>query len=149
MGTIKYIDSKHYFVPQGNAAIEIVSGVSAGIQTAATLTEGSTYSLEFTLGDANDSCEGNFIVGTQAGTAAQNFTLQSNGTGSAKKFSLAFTALSTTPVSFISYTTSQTKDGVFCGPVVDDVMILRASHGMKSEIKWQVFISVLLLLVIL
>ncbi|KAF2316435.1 hypothetical protein GH714_041776 [Hevea brasiliensis] len=148
-GTVKYIDSKHYFVPEGNAAVEFVSGVSAGIQAATTLKDGSTYSLEFTLGDANDSCEGNFVVGAQAGSTAQNFTLQSNGTGSAKKLSLAFKADSTTTlISFVSYATTQTKDGVFCGPIVDNV-VLRASQGMKSEIKWEVFIFLLFLVGIL
>ncbi|KAH1128677.1 hypothetical protein J1N35_000055 [Gossypium stocksii] len=62
VGTIKYIDSKHFFVPHGNAAVEIVSGVSAGIHTEVTLAKGSAYNLEFTLGDANNACEGDFIV---------------------------------------------------------------------------------------
>ncbi|KAF2316422.1 hypothetical protein GH714_041763 [Hevea brasiliensis] len=106
-GTVKYIDSKHYFVPEGNAAVEFVSGVSAGIQAATTVKD----------------------VGAQAGSTAQNFTLQSNGTGSAKKLSLAFKADSTTTlISFVSYATTQTKDGVFCGPIVDNV-VLRASQG--------------------
>ncbi|KDP46284.1 hypothetical protein JCGZ_10124 [Jatropha curcas] len=148
-GTVKYIDSKNYFVPEGNAAVEIVSGVSAGIQAATTLTEGSTYNLEFTLGDANDSCEGNFVVGAQAGFAAQNFTLLSNGTGSATKKSLEFKADSSIAlISFTAYTTTQTKDGVFCGPVVDNI-VLRASNGMKSAMKWGILISLLFLAVTL
>lgn len=148
-GTVKYIDSKHYFVPEGNAAVEFVSGVSTGIQAATTVEAGSKYSLDFTLGDANDSCRGNFLVGAQAGSTAQNFTLQSNGTGSAKNFSLAFKAdLTTALIGFVSYTTTQTKDGVFCGPIVDNV-VLRASQGMKSKIKWEAFIFLLFLVGIL
>ncbi|KAA8548232.1 hypothetical protein F0562_004507 [Nyssa sinensis] len=120
LGTVKYIDSKHYFVPEGNAAIEIISGVSTGIQTARVLTEGSNYNLEFALGDANDSCVGDFILGVQAGSTVQNFSLQSNGTGSAKKFSMTFKAESSiTLFSFLSYTTSQNQEQVFCGPVID------------------------------
>ncbi|KAK3036448.1 hypothetical protein RJ639_030047, partial [Escallonia herrerae] len=131
MGTVKYIDAKNYFVPQGNAAIEIVSGVSAGIQTARTLTEGSKYSLKFMLGDANDSCMSDFVVGVQAGSVAQNFSLQSNGTGSSRGFSMVFKAESApTLVGFQSYISSQSKDGVLCGPVVDDV-VLWASDGPK------------------
>ncbi|PON61313.1 hypothetical protein PanWU01x14_146900 [Parasponia andersonii] len=104
--------------------------------TAASLTEGSTYSLEFKLGDANNSCAKNFLVAAQAGSTAQNFTLLSNGTGSAKNFSLKFKAdSSVTPISFRSYTTSLTKDGVSCGPVVDDV-VLRVSRGMKPDMQW-------------
>ncbi len=148
-GTVKYIDSKHYFVPQGNAAIEIVSGVSAGIQTATTLKEGSTYDLEFKLGDANDACVGDFLVGAQTGSTAQNFSLLSNGTGSAEKFSLTFKAgPSPTLISFLSYKTSQTKDGVSCGPVVDDV-VLRASFGLKLEMQLKVLISLYILVAIL
>ncbi|KAL6325683.1 hypothetical protein AAG906_023528 [Vitis piasezkii] len=150
LGTVKYVDSKNYFVPEGNAAIEFISGISTGIQTASTLTEGSAYNLDFTLGDANDSCVGTFILGAQAGSTVQNFTLQSKGTGSAKNFSMTFKAdSSVTPISFLSYTSSQTKDGVFCGPVVDNV-ILQASYGLKPEIPskvtfcWLVFLVAIL-----
>ncbi|KAK7846661.1 BIIDXI-like protein At5g11420 [Quercus suber] len=150
-GTVKYVDSKHYFVPQGNAAIEIVSGVSAGIQIPTILNEGSTYNLNFTLGDANDTCVGDFLVGALAGSTAQNFSLKSNGTGSAEKFSLTFKAgPSPTLISFLSYKTSQTKDGVFCGPLIDDVvLLLRASSGLKLEMQLKVLISLYILVAIL
>ncbi|XVF13914.1 hypothetical protein REPUB_Repub09cG0010800 [Reevesia pubescens] len=92
VGTIKYINSKHFFVPHGNAAVEIVSGVSAGIHTEVTRTEGSAYNLEFTLGDANNACERDFIVEVQAGSIVQNFTVRSNGTGLAQKSSMKFEA---------------------------------------------------------
>ncbi|XP_050234895.1 protein DUF642 L-GALACTONO-1,4-LACTONE-RESPONSIVE GENE 2 [Mercurialis annua] len=148
-GTVKYINSENYFVPQGNAAVEFVSGVSSGVQTAITVKEGPPYSLEFSLGDANDSCEGNFVVGARAGPAAQNFTLQSNGTGSAKNVSMVFKADSiTASISFVSYTTTQTKDGIFCGPVIDNV-VLRASRGIKSAAKWTVLIPLLFLVVVI
>ncbi|XVF16207.1 hypothetical protein REPUB_Repub10bG0011700 [Reevesia pubescens] len=149
VGTIKYIDSKHFFVPHGNAAVEIVSGVSAGIQTELTLTAGSAYNLEFTLGDANNACEGDLIVQVQAGSVAENFTVRSNGTGSAQKSSIKFAAGSlATPISFFSYTTSQTKDGIFCGPVVDDVVLL-SSNAPRIVIKLHILISLLFLIVIL
>ncbi|KAL5860691.1 hypothetical protein ACOSQ4_001987 [Xanthoceras sorbifolium] len=149
IGTVKYIDSNHFFVPKGNAAIEIVSGVSAGIQTATSLNEGSTYNLEFMLGDANDACEGKFNVGVQAGSIVQNFTLQSLGTGSAVKQSMTFKASSgSTTISFLSYSTNQTKDGVFCGPVIDEV-VLRASYGLKFQPKLTILIYVLVLVAIL
>lgn len=138
LGTVKYIDAKHFFVPQGNAAVEIVSGNSSGIQTAAQLTKDSSYTLEFMLGDGNDSCIGDFEVRAQAGSVLQNYTIQSKGTGLAQKFSFKFKADSdtgTTPISFVSYTSSQTKDGVFCGPVVDDVVV-RTSLGLKLAIQW-------------
>lgn len=149
LGTVKYIDSKHFFVPQGNAAVEIVSGASGGIKTATTLEEGSAYILQFTLGDANDACVGDFLVETQAGSTAHNFSLASNGTGSAKNFSVTFKVEpGPTVIRFQSYTTSQTKDGVFCGPVIDDV-VLRSSYGLKLEMQLKVLISLCILVAIL
>ncbi|XP_062105447.1 BIIDXI-like protein At5g11420 [Humulus lupulus] len=137
LGTVNYVDSKHFFVPQGNAAIEIVS---IGIQTAASLKEGSSYNLEFILGDANNSCVKDFLVSAQAGSTVQNFTLLSSGTGSAKNFSMKFKAdSSVTTISFMSYAASQTKNGILCGPVVDDV-VLRVSLGMKPDIQWIVLV---------
>lgn len=147
IGTVKYIDSKHFSVPQGNAAIEIVS-VSSGIQTATKVIEGSTYSLTFTLGDANDGCKGDFIIGVQAGSVAQNITLHSAGTGSSKKFSLTFKADSgATPITFLSLTSHQNRDGIFCGPVVDDVVLSDSSGSKSSEVKW-IFLIFLLLAIL-
>ncbi|KAF3435234.1 hypothetical protein FNV43_RR22321 [Rhamnella rubrinervis] len=112
LGTMKFINSKHFFVPHGNAAIELLLVAPTGIQTAASLTEGSTYDLGFKLGDANNSCAGDFVVAARAGSTLQNFTLLSNGTGSSKEFLMKFRADSgLTLISFQIYTTSQTKDG--------------------------------------
>ncbi|XP_022752229.1 uncharacterized protein LOC111300925 [Durio zibethinus] len=136
VGTIKYIDSKHFFVPYGNAAVELVSGVSTGTQTEVTLT----------AGDANSACEGDFTVEVRAGSIIQNFSVRSNGTGSAHKSSMKFEPGShPTPLSFISYTTSQTKNGIFCGPVVDDVVLL-SSYGPRIAIKRNILISLLFLI---
>lgn len=146
MGTVKYINAKNYFVPEGKAAVEIVSGVSAGVQTAKQLTEGSNYNLEFMLGDANDSCSGDFIVGVAAGSSFQNFSIHSNGTGSAKKYSMTFKGAgpSPTPISFQSYTTRQREDGVFCGPLIDGV-VLHDSNGHKSNMHSAFLIALLLI----
>lgn len=103
------------------------------------------YNLDFILGDANDACEGDFIVGVQAGSSVQNITLRVVGTGSAIKYSMKFEAASgLTTVSFLSYKTSRNKDGLFCGPVVGDV-ILHVSRGMKLELKLKMLICVLVL----
>ncbi|MCL7030506.1 hypothetical protein MKW94_017221 [Papaver nudicaule] len=136
LGTVKYISTnKNYIVPEGNAAIEIVSGESSGLQTAATLKIGSKYDLELVIADANDSCIGDFMVGVQAGSTGKNFTLQSKGIGSSEEFTLTFKAdSSVTPISILSFTTTQTKDLVFCGPVIDRVVLL-ASYGLKLQIK--------------
>ncbi|XP_026382297.1 uncharacterized protein LOC113277402 [Papaver somniferum] len=136
LGTVKYISSnKNYIVPEGNAAIEIVSGESSGLQTAVTLKKGTKYDLELVIADANDSCIGDFMVGVQAGSTGKNFTLQSKGIGSSEEFTLTFVAdSSVTPISILSFTTTQTKDLVFCGPVIDKVVLL-ASYGLKLRIK--------------
>ncbi|XP_073159305.1 protein DUF642 L-GALACTONO-1,4-LACTONE-RESPONSIVE GENE 2 isoform X2 [Henckelia pumila] len=146
MGTVKYIDSKSYYVPEGKSAIELVSGVSAGVQTSKELSKESSYDLEFMLGDANDSCTGDFTVGVLAGSTGQNFTIQSDGTGSAKKFSLTFKVSEPNPtiISFQSYTTKQREDGVFCGPVIDAV-ILHSSRGHISRLNGASLIALLLI----
>lgn len=145
MGTVKYIDAKNFFVPEGKAAVEIVSGASAGVQTAKQLNQGSNYNLEFMLGDANDSCSGDFIVGVAAGSSVQNFSIHSNGTGSAKKYSMTFMGAGPSPtsISFQSYTTRQRDDGVFCGPVIDAV-VLRASSGHITYMHFSFLIALLL-----
>lgn len=148
LGKVRYINSKHFFVPQGNAAVELVSGVSSGVQAATKLQAGSSYTLSFTLGDANDSCKATFLVGAQAGLTSRNFTLESNGTGSAAKFNMTFTAgPDVNTITLLSYTTSQTKDGDFCGPVIDDV-ILRVSHGLRVSVPWKSLIPVCLITIV-
>lgn len=144
LGTVKYVDSAHYFVPQGNAAVEIVAGNSSGIQTAVTLTQGSSYTLKFTLGDANDSCIGDLGVRAQAGSMLRNYSVQSKGTGSGESFSMSFEAGSgTTPVSFMSLSAMKTKGGVLCGPVIDDV-VLQASVAVKAALCSNVMVILVL-----
>ncbi|GLT33083.1 hypothetical protein SLA2020_077000 [Shorea laevis] len=136
IGTIRYIDSEHFFVPEGNAAIELISGVSSGIERALKLKEGSTYILEFTLGDANDGCEGDFMVGVRAGSVEQRIMIQNKRTGSANDFSMTFDAgPDDTVISFLSYSTTKTKDGIFCGPMVDNV-VLRPLKSQRSGYKF-------------
>lgn len=147
MGTVKYINAKDFFVPQGKAAIELVS-VGSGVQTVKQLTKGSNYKLEFMVGDANDSCPGDFTVGVVAGSLVQNFTVQSNGTGSGKNHSVTFqgSGESTSEISFQSYTTRQREDGGLCGPVIDAVVLL-SSGGHKSPVSCG-FFTVLLFLIV-
>nr|DAD29016.1 TPA_asm: hypothetical protein HUJ06_030484 [Nelumbo nucifera] len=58
-----------------------------------------------------------------------NFTMQTNGTGLAQSFLMTFKADSAlTNISFVSLTTSQTRDFVFCGPVIDNVLHLGSNH---------------------
>lgn len=57
-GTVKYINSEHYSVPEDKAVIELLS-----------------YMLEFMMGDANNSCLGEFKISANVRTAIQNFTM--------------------------------------------------------------------------
>lgn len=152
IGTIKYIDSNHYKVPEGRAAIELVSGSPSGIQIDLTLTVGSTYILEFMMGDANDSCVGDFIVYAQIGTTIKNFTVQSNGTGSAQKQSMTFEAEFTklTPISITSFNETRSSDSVLCGPVIDNVVFRPfASYAVKMKLYKGVSSLLLTLLILL
>ncbi|KAL8538429.1 hypothetical protein ACS0TY_000434 [Phlomoides rotata] len=97
------------------------------------------------VGDANDSCSGDFTVGVVTGSLVQNFTVQSNGTGSASKNSITFqgSGESTSEISFMSYTTRQREGGGLCGPVIDGVVLL-SSGGPKLFVSCAFFIALLL-----
>ncbi|GAA0151000.1 hypothetical protein LIER_09816 [Lithospermum erythrorhizon] len=139
-GTIKYINSKNYFIPEGDAAVELVSGAGAGIQTTINIPQDSSHVLEFMLGDANDSCLGEFVVGVYAGSSTQNFSIQSAGTGSSKKYSIPFKGGSDrTSIIFQSYRTSRREDGIFCGPVIDDV-VLHSSGALGHNFPVAIFL---------
>ncbi|XP_050204960.1 protein DUF642 L-GALACTONO-1,4-LACTONE-RESPONSIVE GENE 2-like [Mercurialis annua] len=151
IGTVKYIDSENYYVPEGNAAIEIVSNEPSGIITILKLSKGTDYSLEFTMGDAGDSCIGDLILQAQVGKTNQNFTLQSNGTGSAQNQSLSFKADAN--LSFISFTSlnqGQRSDGVLCGPVIDNIILSYISSPTDSTPKLSSdFLSVLFIVLVM
>ncbi|CAK9144301.1 unnamed protein product [Ilex paraguariensis] len=145
IGTVKYIDSKHYSVPEGKAVIELVSGAPSVVLTSAALTVGSTYTLEFMMGDANDSCVGDFTVYAQVGMTIWNFTMRSNGSGTAQNHSLRFKAeIILNCISFASFNGTQTSDNLFCGPVIDNV-ILHHSYGVRPKLHIGVLISNLVL----
>lgn len=151
-GTVRYIDSDHFHVPEGKAAIEILADTSpSSIQTATSDTsEGSRYNLTFTLGDANDACRGHFVVGVHAGSSAQNFTLESNATGSAEKFGLVFEAdEAATQISFTSYSVTITKEDVLCGPVIDQVMVLPLGGTASAKPTWLLLLFALLYVAVL
>ncbi|KAL0385364.1 UNVERIFIED_CONTAM: hypothetical protein Sradi_2930700 [Sesamum radiatum] len=136
LGTIKYIDSKHYKVPQGKAAVELLSGAPSGIQVDLKLpTTSTSYTVNFTMGDANDSCVGDFIVYVQTGADVHNFTMRSNGTGSASRHSISFKAESSseTYIRFYSFNETRASDGVLCGPVLDNIVLV-GSHGERIEL---------------
>ena len=59
---VKYIDSKHFFVPSGQAAIELVGGRECAIAQIIRTVPNKSYLLTFTIGDARNGCNGSMMV---------------------------------------------------------------------------------------
>ncbi|PWA98820.1 hypothetical protein CTI12_AA011500 [Artemisia annua] len=141
LGKVKYINSNRYKVPQGRRAVELISasGNPSGIAyNADYLTWRLQYTLEFIMGDAGDSCVGDFTVVVQVGSLKWNFMMKSYGVGSSKKYSVKFQLNSThkitdaVPISFVSYNETRTSENKeLCGPVID-AMYLGTSSGLRS-----------------
>ncbi|KAK6248224.1 hypothetical protein QUC31_019789 [Theobroma cacao] len=124
---VKYIDSDHYFVPQGRRAVELVAGKESAIAQVARTIIGKTYTLSFSVGDANNSCAGSMVVEAFAGKDTLKVPYESKGTGGFKRAVLTFRAVSTrTRIMFLStfYTMRSDDFSSLCGPVVDDVKLL-------------------------
>ncbi|KAF5779865.1 hypothetical protein HanXRQr2_Chr12g0564501 [Helianthus annuus] len=110
LGTLKYIDSKHYVVPRGRGAVELLSGDPSGIVASVYFLKHGQVTLEFIMGDANDSI----------------------GVGSRERHSVTFKAefsnTESVPISFYSFNETRTRNHqVLCGPV-----ILRFSSGLRT-----------------
>ncbi|XWS16992.1 hypothetical protein CRYUN_Cryun33cG0029300 [Craigia yunnanensis] len=126
---VKYIDSAHYFVPQGRRAVELVAGKESAIAQITRTIIGKTYRLSFSVGDANNSCAGSLVVEAFAGKDTLKVPYKSKGTGGFKRAALIFKAVSNrTRIMFLStfYTMRSDDFSSLCGPVVDDVKLLYA-----------------------
>ena len=140
LGTVRYIDSRHYTVPEGLKAVELVSGNPSGIAYNTVFLQSGQVTLEFYMGDAGDSCVGVFTVVAQVGTRKWNFTTRSKGDGSSNKYSLSFNAprspTEVVPISFVSYDETRTSNNVLCGPVIDG-MFAKYSYGSSPSTRLQ------------
>ncbi|GJR61528.1 lysine--tRNA ligase, cytoplasmic-like protein [Tanacetum coccineum] len=137
LGIVKYIDSKHHAVPRGRGAVELVSGNPSGIVYNIYFFKHGQTTIDFIMGDANNSCVGDFVVYLQVENTIWNFTMRSIGVGSREKHSVTFKAEFSknewVPVSFYSYNETRTSNHqVLCGPVIDSTVI-RFSSGLHSE----------------
>lgn len=139
LGIVKYIDPKHYAVPRGRAAVELVSGSGSpsGIVYNTQFLKQGKVTIDFIMGDANDSCVGDFMVFLQVQNMIWNFTMRSIGVGSSEKHSVTFNAnFSNTewiPISFSSFNETRTSNHqVLCGPVIDSTTI-QFSSGLRSK----------------
>lgn len=124
---VKYIDSDHFSVPQGKRAIELVAGKESAIAQIARTIPGKTYTLTFTVGDANNACAGSMVVEAFAGKATIKVPYESKGKGGFKRAVLRFVAVSNrTRIMFLSTFYSMRSDDFssLCGPVIDDVKLL-------------------------
>ncbi|KAJ6778678.1 F17A17.37 PROTEIN [Salix koriyanagi] len=123
---VKYIDSNHFFVPSGFAAIEMVAGRESAIAQVIRTVPNKFYVLTFTIGDAKNACHGSMMVEAFAAKETVKAGYVSQGKGGSKTASLRFQAISDrTRITFYSsYYHSKMNDfGHMCGPILDDVRV--------------------------
>ncbi|CAA2990159.1 Hypothetical predicted protein [Olea europaea subsp. europaea] len=123
---VKYIDSKHFNVPSGFAAVEFVGGRETAIAQIIRTVPNKFYNLTFTIGDAKNGCHGSMTVEAFAGKQTVKVPFTSQGKGWFKTASLRFQAVSDrTRITFFNpfYHTKMHDFGHMCGPVLDDVRV--------------------------
>lgn len=124
---VKYIDTEHFAVPEGKRAVELVAGRESALAQQVITKAGKIYDLIFTVGDANNSCEGSMLIEAFAGKVALQVRYMSKGKGGFKRAKFRFTAISRrTRVRFLStnYHMKTDNSGSLCGPVIDDVRLV-------------------------
>ncbi|KAM7271785.1 hypothetical protein ACFE04_030999 [Oxalis oulophora] len=124
---VKYIDNKHFYVPSGLFAIELVAGRESAIAQIIRTTTNKFYKLTFSIGDAKNACHGSMMVEAFAGRDSLKVPYESTGKGGFKVASLKFKAISDrTRITFYSayYHTKVEDYGHFCGPVLDNVSVV-------------------------
>ncbi|CAN1787728.1 Protein DUF642 L-GALACTONO-1,4-LACTONE-RESPONSIVE GENE 2 [Linum perenne] len=123
---VKYIDAKHYNVPFGKSAVELVAGRESAIAQIIRTVPNKLYSLTFTVGDAKNQCHGSMTVVAFAAKDIFNVPFVSSSKGYFKTVSFKFKAISSrTRITFFSsHYHTRTDDFVsLCGPVVDQVRV--------------------------
>ncbi|XP_009142006.1 uncharacterized protein LOC103865900 [Brassica rapa] len=126
---VKYIDERHYKVPFGLAAVELVAGRESAIAQIIRTVAGKAYMLSFTVGDAQNGCHGSMMVEAFAGKQPFKLPFVSEGKGAYKTGHFKFVADSNrTRLTFYSafYHTKLHDFGHLCGPVLDSVIVLPA-----------------------
>ncbi|CAN6462981.1 unnamed protein product [Victoria cruziana] len=126
--SIRYIDSDHYTVPEGRRAVELLAGKEGVLVQQARTAPGSLYILSFMVGDANNECKGSMVVEAYAGSSSTKVPYESSGRGGSKRAILKFVAKSrlTNVVFFSSFYSTRSSDmSTLCGPVLDDVKLIR------------------------
>ncbi|CAO2831738.1 unnamed protein product [Amaranthus hypochondriacus] len=124
---VKYIDSKHSFVPSGSYAIELVGGRESAIAQIIYTKPNKSYLLTFKIGDAKNGCHGSMVVEAFAAKETVKVHFNSQGKGGFIMGSLKFQADSDrTRLTFWSafYHTRVNDFSYMCGPVLDDVKVV-------------------------
>ncbi|CAO2831736.1 unnamed protein product [Amaranthus hypochondriacus] len=124
---VKYIDSKHFSVPSGFAAIELVGGRESAISQIIRTIPNKFYLLTFKIGDAENGCHGSMLVEAYAGLENVKAKYESMGNGGFTSVGLKFKATSNrTRLTFWSSYYHTKLDDVthMCGPVLDDVRVV-------------------------
>lgn len=123
---VKFIDAKHFNVPYGLAAVELVAGRESAIAQIIRTVPNKIYNLTFTIGDAKNGCHGSMMIEAFAAKDTLKAPFQSQGKGKFKTVSLKFKATSArTRITFFSsfYHTRVDDYGALCGPVLDQVRV--------------------------
>ncbi|XP_059649131.1 protein DUF642 L-GALACTONO-1,4-LACTONE-RESPONSIVE GENE 2-like [Cornus florida] len=123
---VKFVDSKHFNVPFGLAAVELVAGRESAIAQVIRTVPNKFYNLSFTVGDAKNGCHGSMMVEAFAAKDTLKVPYESKGKGKFKTAGLKFKAMSArTRLTFYSsfYHTKANDFGALCGPVIDQVRV--------------------------
>ncbi|KAM7509022.1 hypothetical protein LguiA_019475 [Lonicera macranthoides] len=124
---VKFIDSKHFNVPFGLAAVELVAGRESAIAQIVRTIPNKAYNLTFIVGDAKNGCHGSMMVEAFAAKNTLQVPFKSEGKGKFVSASLKFVAISkSTRITFFSsfYHTRVDDYGALCGPVLDQVRVV-------------------------
>ncbi|XP_010241207.1 PREDICTED: uncharacterized protein LOC104585883 [Nelumbo nucifera] len=123
---VKFIDSAHFNVPYGSAAVELVAGKESAIAQVIRTVPNKLYNLTFTVGDARNGCHGSMSVEAFAGAETLKVPFESKGKGGFKAVSFKFKAVGArTRITFFSsfYHTRVDDYGSLCGPILDQVRV--------------------------
>lgn len=123
---VKFIDKKHFNVPFGLAAVELVAGRESAIAQIIRTVPGKCHKMTFTVGDARNACHGSMMVEAFAAKDTLKVPFESQGKGGYRTMSFKFKALSarTRITFFSSFYHTRIDDFVsLCGPVLDEVQV--------------------------
>ncbi|XP_076941039.1 protein TEEBE-like [Bidens hawaiensis] len=123
---VKFIDNKHFNVPSGVAAIELVAGRESAVAQILRTVVNKLYTLSFSIGDAKNGCHGDMMVEAFAAKETLKAPFKSEGKGKWKTVSMKFKAVANrSRITFYSsyYHTRVDDFGSLCGPVIDEVRV--------------------------